>query len=345
MKVHERVVFGCAKPYRFFTEIVRFSLTDPRPLVQLPSQSRYRSDRALPDGDCFSMNRNNEAEAPIAAFLRPAFCRCLLKVIGGDHVMLAESWPELRFLLKTTPIAVVLADPRASGRLETDSIADLLKNFPATPVWAYVSLTAAEFKSVAYLSRQGLQDVILHGSDDSVHLLESTLSNYRSAPFVAEILRTMKPQLDKLPMRIEKTIRDVFQRPQLYRTALDMCRDASVTNATLYRCCQNARLCPPKRIIVAAKALRGFAYLRDPGASIQSVATKLGYADVRGFAAHVQQIFLGSPSIIRSGGQLRDPIGSIQTWLRNTDTTSRSLPYRRASNRRARPHTTARRHT
>jgi AraC-like DNA-binding protein len=287
------------------------------------SHSDIRLDRA--------MRRQEVGDEFVAVYLRPSFQHELGKALGAQHLVSADSWQQLRHILKTHPISLVLVDPLVSNSLETDCIADLLRSFPTTPIRAYVSLTVAEFKAVTYLARIGLDDVILHGSDDLLPHFASTLACYRSIPFVAEILASLKPQLERVPIRVEKTLRDVFQRPHRYGNARDICRDAGVTIAALYRCCEDAKLGTPKKMIIAAKVLHGWAYLLDPGASVCSVAKKLGYADARGFAEHIGQVFLKSPSSMRSDEAPARIVPHLQRWLRQDGRTSRATNAKRAT--------------
>src|SRR6476469_4377355 len=250
----------------------------------------------------------------IVGFLRPSFAEYLTKSLNAGHVHLVSSWHELGIALRTRRVSLVLADPFAGADPGTEYIADLLRAFPAIPIRAYVSLTAPEFRAVAYLSRLGLDDVILHGSDDCSPTFASTLSHYRAIPFVAEVVAWMRPQLERLPARLERTIRDVFDRPHRYSTAIDMCNEAGMSMGILYRRCADAGVSPPKKILIAGKVLRGYGYLLDPGASIQEVAMKLGYPDARGFGEHVGLVFGQSPSAIRMRAD-EEIVLRVKRWL------------------------------
>ena len=275
------------------------------------------------------MTRREVSDEAVVAYVRREFDDAIRKVLRPDDVVIAGSWDELRNILRTRRVALALVDPSASGRLEGDYILDLLRSFPAIPMRAYVSLTAPEFKAIAYLSRHGLEDVILHGTDDISPHFASTLTCYRSIPLVAEIVGILEPQLIRLPAGLERTLRDIFQNPQKYSSTTDISRDAGITIGMLYRCFENVKLTSPKKVIIAAKVLRGCSYMLDPGASVQGVAKKLGYSDARGFAEHVGLVFSRPPSAIRNEGALEILVPHLQRWLRGATKTSTHNPAAR----------------
>jgi AraC-like DNA-binding protein len=91
--------------------------------------------------------------------------------------------------------------------------------------------------------------------------------------------------------------------------------EAAVAIVSVYRNLDSARLGSPKRLLVAAKVLRGFGYLRDPGYSVLDVSIKLGYKTARIFSQHWVSIFGVTPARVRTRLTDDAAIESVMRWL------------------------------
>ena len=77
-----------------------------------------------------------------------------------------------------------------------------------------------------------------------------------------------------------------------------------------------ARLGSPKRLLIAAKVLRGFGYLRDPGYSVLDVSIKLGYKTARIFSHHWVSVFGLTPARARNRMTDDDAVALVLRWIR-----------------------------
>jgi AraC-like DNA-binding protein len=66
------------------------------------------------------------------------------------------------------------------------------------------------------------------------------------------------------------------------------------------RSLQVAGFATPKRLIVAAKLLRAYLYLRDPGQTVAAISAKLRYRDPKIFSEHTHEVLGLSPSKLRT---------------------------------------------
>ena len=97
--------------------------------------------------------------------------------------------------------------------------------------------------------------------------------------------------------------------------ALDLGMEAGVAIVSVYRNLDAAQLGSPKRLLVAAKVLRGFGYLRDPGYSVLDVSVKLGYKTARIFSDHWVSVFGITPARVRTRLTDAAAIESVLRWL------------------------------
>jgi AraC-like DNA-binding protein len=237
----------------------------------------------------------------LITLLPPRLLRHVEFVIGrSERILVAKSWAELEVMLQVHPATVALIDPSADGASKGIEFERISNSYPSLPMIAYVPLTPAAFRSVAQLSRLGLEHVILYSHDDSADRMVATIDKVRASPLTERFLEGLKPRLTRLPVVISKVIEEMFAEPHRYPNAQDIATAANVSLVRLYRAFQIAEFSAPKKMVVAAKLLRGYAHLRDPGQSIGGVCTKLSYRNPRIFAEHTNQVFGISPSRLRT---------------------------------------------
>jgi AraC-like DNA-binding protein len=243
-------------------------------------------------------------QAPAAlliALLPPRLLRHVEYVIGKDErVIVARTWAELDQMLHVHPVTVALIDPSADGASKTVEFERLAANYPSLPIIAYVPLTPSAFRAVAQLSKLGLEHVILYSHDDSAERMIATIDKVRANPLTERFIEELQPRLDQLPLGISKVVVEMFAEPHRYPNAQDMATNANVTIVRLYRAFSAADFAAPKKMVVAAKLLRAYTHLSDPGQSVGGASTKLSYRNPRIFAEHTNEVFGVNPSRLRA---------------------------------------------
>jgi AraC-like DNA-binding protein len=219
---------------------------------------------------------------------------------GEREVVAAESWHELDRIIRKTPLLAVIIDPEARGVVDSVSVVRLLTKYPSLPVIAYVTLGPATFSGIAHLSRLGLEHVILHRFDDSVERFKRTVDSVGADPLVRRVLEEMSSSLERLPLPLAMAVREMFDEPQRFLTALDLSTASGVPTVRMYQSFTDAELASPKNLLIAARALRAFSYLRDPGYSVADVSLKLGYLHPRVLGNHTLKVFGLKPARARS---------------------------------------------
>jgi AraC-like DNA-binding protein len=236
----------------------------------------------------------------IAALLPPRLLTQVRHALAGDReVLAAESWHELESIIKRTSLRAVIIDPETNGAVDSASVVRLLTRYPSLPIIAYVTLGPATFSGIAHLSRLGLEHVILHRFDDSVERFKRTVDSVGSDPMVRRVVEAMRPSLARLPLPLAMAVQHMFDEPQRFMTALDLSTASSMPNVRMYQSFTHAELTTPKNLLIAARALRAFSYLRDPGYSVSDVAMKLGYLQPRILGDHMLKVFGVKPARAR----------------------------------------------
>jgi AraC-like DNA-binding protein len=252
----------------------------------------------------------------VAAFLPTQLLAHVKHVFADERELLvASSWDELESLIRRKPVSVVILDPSADGTMNVDAVAGLLKRYPSLPLIAYVTLHAPAFNAVAQLGRLGLEDVVLNRFDDAPERFRERVEQVQGNALTHTVLEAIGQGLRQLPRRLSVTIENLFDQPHKYMNALDLAMEAGIAIVSVYRNLETARLGSPKRLLVAAKVLRGFGYLRDPGYSVLDVSIKLGYKTARIFSQHWVSVFDVTPARVRTRLTDDAAIESVLRWL------------------------------
>lgn len=255
-------------------------------------------------------------EASVAVFLPdPLRAHVRHVLIKEKEVLIARSWEELNSMIRDNPVKAVVLDPAADGVMNINAVATLLAKYPSLPVVAYVMLNQASFNAVAQLSRQGLENVVLHRLEDAPERFRATLERATTNPLASQALNALRPQINRLPVKLAQAVDEMFTSPHRYVRASDLALTAQMSSVRLYRNFGVAGLGSPKKLLIAAKLLRGYGYLKDPGYSIAEVSRKLGYRNPRIFGEHCKDVFGLRPTRVRTHLGPDAVIGRLVAWL------------------------------
>jgi AraC-like DNA-binding protein len=252
----------------------------------------------------------------VAAFLPARLLTHVKHVLADDpELMVASSWEELESIIRRKPISVVVLDPSADGTMNVSAVGGLLKRYPSLPLIAYVTLNAPAFNAVAQLGRLGLEDVVLNRFDDAPERFRERIERVQGNALTHTVIEAIDGRLNQLPRQLSVTIENLFDQPHRYSSALDLAMEAGIAIVSVYRNLDTAQLGSPKRLLVAAKVLRGFGYLRDPGYSVLDVSIKLGYKTARIFSQHWVSVFGITPARVRTRLTDDAAVESVLRWL------------------------------
>lgn len=251
----------------------------------------------------------------ILALLPPKLLRHLQFVLGQQSTIIpAASWPHLLELVGSKPVRVIVLDPSDETIGSVTEVDFLFRAFPSIPVLGYVPLTPPAFRAVADLANAGLGEVILYSHEDSPEQLRTAIQTVRASPLTGRLMEGLGPQLGRLPITLAKSVEEMFDEPHRYLSAHDLAERAQFATSRLYRAFHSVQLASPKKVLVAAKLLRGFTYLGDPGHSVQGVSRKLGYRKARIFADQAYEVFGLNPSRLRAHISEDDAVTRLIEW-------------------------------
>ena len=218
-------------------------------------------------------------------------------------VIRATDWGHIDQLLQKRPVSMAIIDPMVGKTMQATEVIKLLNRYPAIPTIAYTHLNADGVRALAILGRNGLREVILFQYDDGRLRLARALAQVLAFGIVSRIRLGIRDRLAALPIEIAQAVDDLFERPYLYASANDLVLVSKWGKASVHRCFQRAGLAPPKRVFIAARVAHTASHLRNPGARVQDVASKLGYRDPDILARHTMLALGIRPHALRLASQ------------------------------------------
>lgn len=214
----------------------------------------------------------------VVAFLPRQLLSHLRIVLGSEHSLTSvASWAELQALVQHRGMDLVVADPSAGGFVQVETLELLRREFPSLPLVVYTTLAPASIKAVVRLAKTGVEHVVLSRFDDQPGRFLELLEGIPGQALSDLMLQELAGPLSSLPVTVVRAIDQLFRSPNEFKNASDLAAAASMNLRTLYRNLEPAGIFSARSLVVAARLLRAYAFLQDPGRSIKDVAAKAGY--------------------------------------------------------------------
>ncbi len=238
----------------------------------------------------------------VIAFLpSPLYSRLQVALRGGlgHSLKVATEWDQLDETVRASATDVAVVDPCADGVARTQEVGALLASRPAVPVVLYTTLSPVTLKVIAELARKGAQQVVLYRYDDEPSRFLELIERQPGHALTAALLERVTPRLSTLSPELASAVERLFRHPAAFRSAADLSTASGVSRRTLYREFARTGLASPRVLVAAARALRAYAYTRDPGQSVDDVAQKLRYSAPRILTRHMRELLGETPQSAR----------------------------------------------
>lgn len=202
----------------------------------------------------------------------------LTRVLGPAHILSAPAdWTALRATVQSRIVDVVVADPALDGRVRTEELVEIRERFPSLPIVLYTSLSAPAMQGVIQLARYGVEHVVLARFDDDPQRFLELLEAVPGHVLGDQMLDALREPIAGLPVTISRAIGQLFRSPVRFHGARDLADASGTTPRGLYRHMAAVGMPSVKALVVSARLVRAYGYLRDPGRSIKEIAARVGY--------------------------------------------------------------------
>ncbi len=241
----------------------------------------------------------------------------LTQVLGPTHSLSASAdWSALRATVQSRIVDAVIADPAFDGNVHTQDLMDLRELYPSLPIILYTTLSATAMQGVIQLARYGVEHVVLARFDDEPKRFLELIEAVPGHALGDQMLRELREPMAKLPVTISRAIERLYRSPGRFHGARELAEASGITPRGLYRHMTAVGMPSVKALVVAARLVRAYGYLQDPGRSVKEVAARVGYSrpwlltkQMREYTGHV-------PSEVRSALSPEEFVALLTTRVR-----------------------------
>jgi len=232
---------------------------------------------------------------------RPPLLLSHLRIVLGKehHVITDDRWDELEDELRSKPVDLLVADPRAEGPVRLEELRTIIRNFPSLPVVIYTILAPETLGATVELAKLGVRHVVLRNFDDEPRRFRDLLERQPAYVMSDAVLASLARPLGTVPAELARAVERLFRVPQQFKDVNDLASAAAMHRRSLDRWLERAGLASARMLVLGARLLRAYFYMQDPGRSLDEVVERLGYGSSRLFARQVRAATGLTPTALR----------------------------------------------
>ena len=238
--------------------------------------------------------------AMIAVLLPQAADRDALRAAATDHRLIqADDWRDLLALVKREPTAAAVADLHAEpGKDGALRVLRFARRYPRTPLLIWGDLDG---RDLFRLGKAGAFDVVMAPDTGNTSLVAERIAEATTDHIARRVDGALRNRVGSDGRNLVRTaaegIPDGIQVPTLAELN-------GFSVSTLERRCQEWGLTTPGRILLWLRIIYGLNWLMEPGRSVESVASQVGYSSGAAFRRAVKVTLSNGASSMREPGSL-----------------------------------------
>ncbi|MFQ5704918.1 MAG: helix-turn-helix transcriptional regulator [Gemmatimonadales bacterium] len=190
-------------------------------------------------------------------------------------------------------------DPALEGKPKAKEIERFRVFFPSLPLIVYTELTPDIPAVLLKLGQAGIRDVVVVEHDDHPERLGDLLVKAAAAGVAHRLISSIEDLLAKCPRELRWAIETIIREPAQVQTVQQLADRARMDRRTCLRWFARANLPTPGTVLTVLRVVYGHRLLQDPGYTVEDVAKKLGFSQVRTFVQHVRDVFGVTPKELR----------------------------------------------
>ncbi len=229
---------------------------------------------------------------------------------GQFEFLRATSWGEALAAIRSRPVELAVVDPLLAGEAHGQEIERLRILFPSLPLILYTSLTPPVALVLLTLGQRGIRHVVFARFDDHPSRLRDVLTQEGARSASQQLLDQLADALAPLPGELRWVLEEALRAPGEVQTVQQVAARARVDRRTCERWFMRVGLPSPRHFLAAARVLYAHRLLQDPGFTVEDVAQRLGYAQVKTLQQHART-YLGL-----TAGEMRLSLGADEALER-----------------------------
>jgi AraC-like DNA-binding protein len=203
-------------------------------------------------------------------------------------VVRAGAWDSVLTTIRTRPVEIAVVDPLLSGEARSQEIERLRVLFPSLPLVLYTSFTPQVATVLLSLGKRSIRHVVISRFDDHPEGLRKVIEDEEMHATSHCLLKQIADRLAPLPQELRWVLEEALRTPGEVQTIQQVAARARVDRGTCARWFARAGLPSPRHFLAAARVLYAHRLLQDPGFTVEDVAERLGYAQVKTLQQHAR---------------------------------------------------------
>lgn len=200
----------------------------------------------------------------------------------------ACTWGEALTTIRSRPVELAVVDPLLQGSASAQEIERLRVLFPSLPLILYTTLSPETASVLLTLGQRGIRHVVFVRYDDHPLRLREVLGKEEARAASQLFLEQLAGALAPLPKELRWVLEEALQAPTTAQTVGQVAARARVDRRTCERWFTRVGLPSPRHFLAAARVLYAHRLLQDPGFTVEDVAQRLGYSQVKTLQQHAR---------------------------------------------------------
>ena len=200
----------------------------------------------------------------------------------------AATWEAAMTAIRSRPVELAVVDPLLMGAASDKEIERLRLLFPSLPLIIYTALTPQTAAVLLVLGQCGIRHAVFARYDDHPAHLRQVLAKEEARSASQQLLDQLAWALAPLPSELRWVLEEVLRSPAEVQTVQQVAARARVDRRTFERWFTRVGLPSPRHFLAAARVLYAHRLLQDPGFTVEDVAERLGYAQVKTLQLHAR---------------------------------------------------------
>lgn len=222
-------------------------------------------------------------------------------------------WEAALSAIRGRPVELAVVDPQLSGEARGQEIERLRVLFPSLPLILYTTLTPRVASVLLVLGQRGIRHAVFARFDDHPAHLRNVLSQEEARAVSQQLLDHIAGALAPLPSELRWVLEEALRTPEAIQTVQQLAERAHVDRRTCERWFTRVGLPSPRHFLAAARVLYAHRLLQDPGFTVEDVAERLGYSQVKTLQQHART-YLGL-----TAGEMRLSLTPLEALERVVD--------------------------
>jgi AraC-like DNA-binding protein len=227
----------------------------------------------------------------------------------------------------TDNVDALFLDPAILESTRSDYSAELLKR-GLVPHIGFVTLDAKNVHSVLNFPNPGLTACFVYPLErNESERLRHFVETLHARKLWTRFLAMQEPSVGRLPAALLAAILNMFERPCRYDCASDLALQARVDRRSLYRNFDAVHVGSPRKLLVVARIIHAYAYLRQQALTVHEVAAKVGYERVETLVEHCEDILGCVPSDLRAELREDELLRQLLEWYCKPGISSKDVKF------------------